>query len=93
MTSCRQTGSSFQVMEGVVLPFTALNGYELTCLPKSFQAFALRLAPFQHRIVHSVDSQGYRRTVKLMFPTLLLLSKARREIVCSPAPATARFSE
>jgi len=40
---------------------------------------------FQHRIVHSVDGQGYRRTVKLMFPTLLLLSKARREIVCFAA--------
>src|SRR5713226_8626404 len=35
----------------------------------------------------------YRRTVTLMLPTLLLLSKARSEIVCSPLPARATFKE
>src|SRR5713226_2623752 len=45
-------------------------------------------APFSHRIVHI-----HRRTVTLMLPTLLLLSKARNEIVCSPLPTSASFKE
>ena len=41
-----------------------------------------------HLIVHD-----YRRKVTLILPTLLLLSNARSEIVCSPAPLILRSSE
>src|SRR6185369_1809902 len=44
-----------------------------------------RLPSNSHRMVH-----GYRRNVMLILPTLLLLSNALSEIVCSPGPAMLR---
>jgi len=48
----------------------------------------IRLKLHSHRMVHR-----YRRNVTLRLPTLLLLSKARIEIVCSPGPTIVRSSE
>jgi len=64
------------------------------CWPDCAAKFAvlackfIRLKLHSHRMVHR-----YRRNVTLRLPTLLLLSKARSEMVCSPGPTMGRSSE
>ena len=58
---------------------------------RDFEFWGL-LALFRLNATHLVH-ESYLRTITLKLPTLLLLSYARNDIVCSPGPPTGKSNE
>jgi hypothetical protein len=90
----RQTAQSVPVKKAIVVPFYPFFWPQIPFFLTTYSNDS-RSVSNHFSTVSCIDrrARSYRRTVTLTLPTLLLLSKARREIVCSPAPATARSNE